>query len=582
MSPFQRHRWFVAAAGITLAYVAVSLLAHPGSGLTAFADIAGFALLLCGTAVSLANAFRRPPQERSFWCLMAAGFLLWACNQASWVYFELILKHLAPDPDLFDIVLFFHVVPMIAAAAWRADLLRKEKRIHSGVLNFIMLFGWWSFLYAFVVFPHQYIVLNPDAYDVCYDRLYMVENGLLIAVLAIAAWTSFAGWRRLYLHLLGARLVYAVGSLILNHALNVKTYYSGSLYDIAWVAPIAWIIAVMLSAPDWNLQIIELAHDSRWNKLVPNLAMMAIISLPVLGVWTVLFDRSSPAARAFRILSVLAAMLLLGAFVFLRQYFQDQALISLLNESRRAYDRQKDLQSQLVQKEKLASLGNFVSGAAHEINHPLSAIMTSSEHLWSIERLTPDQDALIRKITNQAHRTRELVANLLSFAQQAPGQKIPVDLCVLLHRAVQMLEPKRIPGKIQLRLSIAQDIPTVWANAKRLFQAFVELIENAMDAMEENGGGLLEISAQLRGEEILIRFSDTGPGIKDPLRVFDPFYTTKAVGKGTGLGLSAVYGVVQEHDGQITCQNKPQGGAVFILLLPMSTEPTAKAATAAF
>jgi signal transduction histidine kinase len=131
-------------------------------------------------------------------------------------------------------------------------------------------------------------------------------------------------------------------------------------------------------------------------------------------------------------------------------------------------------------------------------------------------------------------------------------------------------------------LSIAQDIPTVWANANRLFQAFVELIENAMDAMEENGGGLLEISAQLRGEEILIRFSDTGPGIKDPLRVFDPFYTTKAVGKGTGLGLSAVYGVVQEHDGQITCQNKPQGGAVFILLLPMSTEPTAKAATAAF
>jgi len=580
MSLFQRHRWFLAAAGITLAYVAVSLLAHKGSGLTAFADLAGMALLLCGTAVSLANSFRRPPQERSFWTLMALGFLLWACNQASWVYYELILKHEAPDPDFFDVVLFFHVVPMIAAAAWRADLLRKEKRVHNGVINLVMLFGWWCFLYAFIVCPHQYMVLNLASYDGCYAFLYMVENGLLIAALAIAAWTSSAGWRRLYLNFLAARLVYAVGSLILNRALTAKTYYSGSLYDIAWVAPIAWMIAATLSAPTWDLRSIDLAIDSRWNKLVPHLSMLAIISLPVLGLWTVLIDKSPAPSRAFRLLSVLAAMLLLGVFVFFRQYLQDQALIALLNDSRRAYDRQKELQNQLVQKEKLASLSNLVAGAAHEINHPLNAIMTCSDQLWSAEKLTSDQDALIRKITNQALRTRDLVANLLSFAQQAPGQKSAVDLAALLHRAAQMLEPKRIPGKIQIRLSIAPDLPPVWAHANRLFQAFVELIENAMDAMQDSGGGLLEISAQCRGEEILLRFSDTGPGIKEPLRVFDPFYTTKPVGKGTGLGLSAVYGTVQDHDGQITCQNKPEGGAVFILLLPTAEEPAAKAATA--
>jgi len=581
MTLFQRHRWFLAAAGVTLAYVAVSLVAHKGSRLTAFADLSGLALLLAGTAVSLTNTLRRPPQERSFWTLMTLGFLLWACNQASWVYYELIAKHESPDPDFFDIVLFFHVVPMIAAAAWRADLLRKEKRIYNSVLNFVMLFGWWSFLYAFVVFPHQYIVLNVDSYDAGYALLYMVENGLLIAVLAIAAWTSSAGWRRLYVNFLAARLVYAVGSLILNRALTAKAYYSGSLYDVAWVAPIAWIIAAMLSARDWDLQTIELALDSRWNKLVPHLAMLAIISLPVLGLWVVLIDKCPVPSRAFRILAVLAAMLLLGAFVFLRQYLQDRALISLLNDSRRAYDRQKELQNQLVQKEKLTSLGNLVAGAAHEINHPLNAIMTCSDQLWSAEKLTSDQDALIRKIINQARRTRDLVANLLSFAQQAPGEKNAVDLTALLQRAAQMLEPKRIPGKIQIRLSIAPNLPPVWAHANQLFQAFVELIENAMDAMQDSGGGLLEISAQRRGEEILLRFSDTGPGIKDPLRVFDPFYTTKPVGKGTGLGLSAVYGVVQDHDGQITCQNKPQGGAVFILLLPTSSHPAAKAATAA-
>ena len=579
MGPFQRYRWFFAAAGITLAYVAVSLIAHPGPGLTAFADIVGLALLLAGAAVSFSNLLSRPPQERSFWILMALGFSLWSCNEAHWAVYEIIFKRPFPEPDFFDIVLFFHVVPMVAAVAWRADLKKKEERIQNSVLNFVLLLGWWIFLYAFSVFPHQYIAPNAAAYNAGYDRIFMFENALLIVVLVIAVSTSTADWRRLYLHFLGARLVYTVGAEILNRAVGSNKYYSGSFYDIGFVAPVVWMVAITLSARDWNLQTVESTLHPHWKKLIPQLAMLAILSLPVLGLWTVVFDKSSAQTRAFRILDVLAAMLLLGAFVFLRQYFQDQALVSLLNDSRRAYDRQKELQNQLVQKEKLASLGNLIAGAAHEINHPLNAIVACSEQLWSGESLSAQQDALIRKITNQAHRTRDLVANLLSFAQQAPGDKSAVDLTVLLNRAVQMLEPRRMPAKVHLRLSIAPHLPRALGNANQLFQVFVELMDNAIDAMEECGGGSLEISAQPRGEEILFRFSDSGPGIRDPLRVFDPFYTTKPVGRGTGLGLSAVYGMIQDHDGQITCQNKPQGGAVFILLLPAAAEPATKAAT---
>jgi two-component system NtrC family sensor kinase len=88
------------------------------------------------------------------------------------------------------------------------------------------------------------------------------------------------------------------------------------------------------------------------------------------------------------------------------------------------------------------------------------------------------------------------------------------------------------------------------------------------------------VTAFHQAEEVVVQFSDSGPGIKEPLRVFDPFYTTKAIGKGTGLGLSAVYGVVQEHRGQITCQNKPEGGALFMLRLPTSMEPAAQAVAA--
>ena len=577
----RRHRWFFAAAGITLAFAAVCLTAHrPSPPLTAFADLAGLVLMLVALGVCAANALSRPRQERSFWALMVFAFLLWTTNQSAWSVLEIVFHRSIPDPFLFDIILFFHTVPMIAAVAWRPDLLAKRGNILLSVLNFLMLCGWWIFLYAFIVFPHQYVVFDVDKYNVYYDGLYAVENALLVGVLVLATVTSSGGWRRLYLHLLAASVLYGVNSQLLNRAEAQRTYYSGSLYDVPLVGAVAWIVAAALSSRQWELKSVEFHLDRRWKNLMPQLAMLAILSLPVLGLWTVLFDASPAASRNFRIFTVLAAMLLLGSFVFLRQFLQDQTLMSLLGESRRAYESQMQLQNQLVQKEKLASLGNLIAGAAHEIDHPLTAVMSYSEELWSREKLTDEQKALLRKIVNQARRTRDLVANLLSFARQAPGEKIVVDLALLLTRATQLMESRRQSGKIKVQMSIGEHFPAVRGNANQLFQVCVEIIENAMDAMAESGGGVLEISAQHQHGDAVLQFSDTGPGIRDPQRVFDPFYTTKPVGKGTGLGLSAVYGVVQDHGGQITCRNKPEGGALFVLKLPVVTEIAAQTAGA--
>ena len=132
--------------------------------------------------------------------------------------------------------------------------------------------------------------------------------------------------------------------------------------------------------------------------------------------------------------------------------------MALLKESRRAYESQKELQRQLVQREKLASLGNLVAGAAHDINHPLNAVMTHSDELWAKAKLTDEQDALLRKIVNQARRTQDLITNLLSFAQQAPGVKTAVDLSVLLGRAIQMLESRRPRGNLNFRVCLPMPI----------------------------------------------------------------------------------------------------------------------------
>jgi len=283
----------------------------------------------------------------------------------------------------------------------------------------------------------------------------------------------------------------------------------------------------------------------------------------------------------FRLFTVLTAMLVMGVFVFVRQYLQDRALIHLLEDSRRSFENEQRLQSHLVQREKLASLGQLVAGAAHEINHPLTAIMGYSEKLWSNQRLTSEQDTLVRKIVSHSQRTRDLISNLLSFAQQGSGEKTMVDLCMLLQRSVKMRELQWHDQKIRIETLIDPNVPTVWGDGHRLFQAFVQIVENALDALEEAGGGLLEVSARLQGEEVVVQFSDSGRGIREPHRVFDPFYTTKPIGKGTGLGLSAVYGVVQDHRGQITCSNKPEGGAVFVLHLPVAAGRDAQVLAAA-
>ncbi|MGE5055296.1 MAG: sensor histidine kinase [Acidobacteriota bacterium] len=580
MTAFREHRWFVTAAGITMAFSTVSLVAHPSVALTAFADFAGLLLMLAAMAITLTNAWRRPGQERSFWALIALGFSCWVINQAAWTFWETVLRRQVPDPFVFDIVLFFHAVPMFAAIAWRPDLQNKEGKVLLSLLNFLMLLGWWIFLYAFIVFPQQYVNFNLDKYNLYYDDLYGAEHLFLLAILGIAVFTSSGHWRRLYSHYLAAFFVYAVNSQFLDRATANGSYYSGSVYDIPLIATVAWCAAASLSAREWDLTSIKFNLHPGWKKVVPRMAMLAILSLPVLGLWTVLYDRSPIPSRMFRLYTVLITMLILAGFVFLRQYLQDQTLIALLRESRRAYDSQKQLQSQLVQKEKLASLGNLVAGAAQEINHPLNAIMSYSEELWTQARLGDQQNTLLRKIVNQARRTSDLVANLLSFAQQAPGEKTSVDVGVLLTRASHMLESRRAPGKIQVRLSIGKDFPRVNANANQLFQVFVEIIENAMDAIEEAGGGSLDITAAAQPSHLILKFSDTGPGIREPHRVFDPFYTTKPVGKGTGLGLSAVYGVIQDHGGQITCRNKPEGGAEFTIRLSLSAQPIAQGAGA--
>jgi signal transduction histidine kinase len=581
MNRFGQYRWFVLAGGITLALAGVSAIAPRGPVLTGSVDVGYLLLTLAVGVAMLANAWSGAGANRRFWALMGSGCILWSLNEAAWVYFE-VLRHTAfPDPSFMDVFLFLHPVPMIAAVGLRPHRSGGEQKFHVRTLDFLMLLVWWLFLYAFVVFPPQYASVNVAEYDRNFGPLYLGESGVLVLVLGIAALGASAGWKKVYLNLMAASAVYALGSEAVNQAITRGSYYTGSLYDVPLMGAVIWMAATTLTARQWQPEAVPPKPEDKWGVMALRLAMLAILSLPALGLWAYRWDSSTASVRTFRLFTVLAAMLVLGAFVFVRQYLQDRALIHLLEDSRRSFENEQRLQSHLVQREKLASLGQLVAGAAQEIDHPLTAIMEYSEKLWSNQRLTGEQDRLVRKIVDQSLRTRDLIANLLSFAQQSSGDKMMVDLSMLLQRSVQMRELQRHDQKIRIEVMIDPNLPRVWGDGHQLFQAFVQMVENALDALEEAGGGMLRVSAQPQGEEVVVQFSDSGPGIREPLRVFDPFYTTKPIGKGTGLGLSAVYGMVQEHRGQITCQNKPEGGALFVLRLPVASANASRAAGAA-
>lgn len=570
--PWKKHLWVLFTVGLILAYVLTAFNSPQNHSLTAFGDITQLLLVAFASGLMVSNAVSSQGNARGFWLLMATGCCLWAASLGAWTFFEVVRGREVPEPFFGDVILFIHIVPFMAAVALRPHRPQEEKQLYFSTLNFLMLLIWWVFLYAFTVFPNQYVAMNTAAYNQNYDLLYLFENLVLLAVLGLLTTNVQGPWKKVYWNFFIAAGLYTWSSEEINAAITRGQYYTGSWYDIPLVTSMCWLIFAGLMARDLKpTKEAAAPPSSKWLALSPRLAMLAILSLPAMGFWSQFRDPSPPSIRHFRLLVTLAAMLVLGGFVFLRQYVLDRELMRLLEESRQSLESLKRLQTQLVQKEKLASLGQLVSGAAHEINNPVAAILGYSELLAANQELNPAQVTMAQKIGHQARRTRDLLSGLLSFAQQTPAEKSLAEVGPLLQRALQMKMLQMETKGIRVHSTIAPALPRVWGNPNQLLQCCLEIIGNSMDALHETGGGTLWVNARCEEHEVVLKFSDSGSGILEPERVFDPFYTTKSVGKGTGLGLSATYGVVQDHGGQITCHNRPEGGAVFVLRLPAAS-----------
>ena len=232
------------------------------------------------------------------------------------------------------------------------------------------------------------------------------------------------------------------------------------------------------------------------------------------------------------------------------------------------------LQSKLIHAEKMAAVGQLVSGVAHEVNNPLTAILGFADLLMENADVPEAARKDLRVILQEAQRTKQIVQNLLSFARQMPPQRKPVQLNGILRRTIQLRAYDFNSHGVEIVEHLDESLPPVVGDSHQLQQVFLNIMNNAYDAVRETGRpARIEIMTASLGTYVEVSFRDNGTGIGQPDRIFDPFFTTKEVGKGTGLGLSICYGIVREHGGEILCHNNTGAqGATFIVRLPSVSE----------
>jgi signal transduction histidine kinase len=571
--------WILAAGCLVFAQACASILITPGFALTIFSDVTQCILLLSGMAALLPNISHNHGRTRLFWALMTLGIVFWLAYQLLWSYIEVVLRQEVPAVFVGDIVIFLHFVPMMAALALQPQAEQNEHEARLGRLDFVLLLTWWIYLYLFAVIPWQYAQRDELAYGRNLNALYLTEKLVFLAALAMVWLRSRKGWKTVYAHWFAASLLYALSSYIANWAILRNVYYTGSLYDLPVAASMGWISIVGVLAQDLRPQQEPSRDQVRHGVWVSRLGMIVILSLPIFAAWSV-FDAALPARiRNFRLVLTLVTMTVMGGILFLRQHLLDLELLRLLRTSEESFRDLKRLQAQLIQSEKLASLGQLVGGAAHELNNPLSAMLGYSE-LLAESGLTEEQRTLASKIAQQVRRTRVLISSLLSFARQVPGVKVQVDLNTVVQTAIKLHQPQFTARQIELQSTLANDLPPVSGDPNQLLQVFLHIASNALQALDEVGGGILSIRSRRKDNTAILEFSDNGPGVREPDRVFDPFYTTRSVGKGAGLGLSACYGIIQDHHGLILCTNRVEGGTTIRIELPAAGSAPLRASEA--
>jgi len=575
----------LAGGGILFAFVIISVAT--GQRLTAFGDLAQLVPPLAYAALTFWLACRCRGQVRVFWNLNAAHGVAWALGQAVWTYFDLVrggVPTISPTDPLF----FVASLPLAAALYGRPERDRPRWIFDIVMLDLVLIALFSVFIYLYFVVSTA-VTDGPEAlYNDNLTQLLNARN-LLLALWAGWVWHSASepAWRRvLGVYALGLTLTWA-GGLVYDVVEASGGYFAGGIWDLIWMAP----YAVMALAPAiaYDEQLFEPAEAAPPLARLPVVSLIAVtllVAIPTIDEVARRLLQVSPATELIRTRIALSMMIPFGVVVVVREFLSRRALL-------RAAQEVVSTREQLVQTEKLAAVGQLVSGVAHELNNPLQGVLGYAELLLASKSGT-DTDEL-RAIRDNANRAAGIVRNLLTFAGRTATARGWQQINRIVRDAIGSHDAQLQTLGIAIHLDLADRLPLVYVDQRRLEDVLVNLIQNAEKAIatRKEGFGLpAKVAAKAQGEitvttrwqgepdRILIEVADNGSGLKDEdlARVFDPFFTTSEVGQGTGLGLSVCYGIVSEHGGTITARNSTDSGAVFTVELPVMAQSLATAA----
>jgi PAS domain S-box-containing protein len=235
------------------------------------------------------------------------------------------------------------------------------------------------------------------------------------------------------------------------------------------------------------------------------------------------------------------------------------------------------LQAKLAHSERMATIGRLVSGVAHEVNNPLAAILGFTDLLLENPEIPSAAREDLQIILQETQRTKVIVQDLLSFARQRPVQRELVQVNRVLRQTIKLRSYDFTSHGVEVEEDFDENLPPTMGDSQQLQQVFLNIVNNAYDAVQETGRrGRIILRTRQTGSTLTVSVTDNGTGIADPERIYDPFYTTKQPGRGTGLGLSICYGIVRAHGGEIQCWNNENGpGTTFVVRIPAATESVA-------
>ena len=554
--------WLGLLAAMTCTGTLGAIFLPRSFALTASSDIIQSLLLLSGAVAFAPLAVRARGRLRFFWSLVVLGVVFWLAYQLFWTYYEVVLRRDVPDFSAWDVILFLHMVPMMAALGIRPQFSRDEYSARVGRLDFALLLAWWFYLYVLIVMPWQYVVPELTAYNRNLNNVYSAEK-LVLLIGFLGSWSASKGaWRKVFASLFAMSLCYSGGSALCNLAIARKTYYTGSLYDIPLFASMASLTWIALRSKSEELEADANGGSSAYGVWVARCSMIAVFSLPLFAVWALSEEHVPPRIRLFRVSFTLLAAFCMGVIILLRQRILDRELVRLLDHSREGFEQLKRLQAQILQSEKLASIGQLVGGAAHELNNPITAMLGYSDLLLSTP-LSAGQQPLAAKIGQYVRRTRSLVASLISFARQAPTPKSALDLNTLARTAVKLTEPHWKSLELDVQTRFDAGLPKVLGDSNQLLQVCLQLVNNGLHVLDEGGGGVLIISTAYDAEtcRLQIVMRDASP---------DAIGSNDACSREPedALGLTACQGILQEHHGRVFRERMENGTQLFCMELP--------------